>query len=154
MSTQVDHLLDVYFWPTLFLCLGIYLTTYFVRTSIEGVFPKVKTKLLWTEVCLPLGPIGMGLLFALIGKSFPWPSTVETYGVWVRLTYSGLCGIGSAWVYGRFRSTLKALAIKKLLAELAKDPEPTLTPADPSEEKFLDAKLATTTLSSKTDSLN
>ena len=131
---QLDKGFEIFLnWQTALFCLGIYFFTYVVRLFVEALVPGVKTKgttsnRLWTELFLPLGPFGTGMIVALFAKSFPWPMPVADV-MSVKIMYGLVCGGASGWFYGRFRAFMKVSAESKLgpdpaAAELPPVPAP------------------------------
>lgn len=98
-------------WQTAVLCLGIYVITYVIRTVLEFSFPNVKNSKWWTELFLPLGPIGTGALLGAFAVKFPWPVIIDgavQAELSARLMYGMICGLTSGWAYNRLRSWMKA----------------------------------------------
>lgn len=141
---QLQHGFEIFVnWQTAVFCLGIYFTTYIVRTIIEAVVPKVKvsgskTYNLWTELFLPLGPFGTGALIALFAKKFPWPMPV-TDSMSVKIFYGLICGGMSGWFYSRVRAWAGVAAdsdspqLQKIAAKLGvkpSNPPPAMTAAE------------------------
>jgi len=123
-------------WQTALFCLGIYFITYVVRLFVEALVPGAKVKgttshRLWTELFLPLGPYGTGMIIALFAKKFPWPMPV-TDVLSVKIMYGLVCGGASGWIYGRFRGFMKTGADAKLGAAPAA-PELPAAPAEAAE---------------------
>jgi len=116
---QLDKGFEIFLnWQTALFCLGIYFITYVVRLFVEALVPGVKVKgttshRLWTELFLPLGPYGTGMIIALFAKKFPWPMPV-TDAMSVKIMYGLVCGGASGWFYGRFRAFMKITAENKL----------------------------------------
>jgi hypothetical protein len=111
MST-FDKAFDAFVnWQTLVFCLGIYIVTFFLRTLVEVLFPTVKVKPVWTELFVPFGPIGTGILLAFADKKFPWPMPLAESTL-AKVFYGGICGMASGWIYARFRAWLKVAADK------------------------------------------
>jgi hypothetical protein len=107
-----DEALSVFVnWQTITFCLGIYIITYFLRIGVEYFWKGAKTSTFWSEVALPFGPIGTGLLIAMISRKFPWPMPIADT-VLGKAFYGMICGLASGWVYTRFRSWLKVAADK------------------------------------------
>jgi hypothetical protein len=96
-------------WQTALFCLGVYMLTYVVRTIVEAFWKGAKQNVLWNELGLHLGPIGTGLIIALVAKKFPWPEPLGESGA-ARMFYGLICGGASGWVYGRFRAWLNIAA--------------------------------------------
>lgn len=109
-------------WNTMMLCLGIYLTTYAIRTVTEALWKGAKTNKAWNEIFLPLGPIGTGMLFGLAAQKFPLPLPIAD-SVMAKMIYGALCGLSSAWVYSRFRSWVRATEAEKALKAEGEKPE-------------------------------
>jgi len=98
-------------WQTAVLCLGIYVITYVIRTVVEFALPNARKSKWWTELFLPLGPIGTGAILAILAVKFPWPVIVEGAAhaaLSARLMYGMICGLASGWAYNRLRSWMKA----------------------------------------------
>jgi hypothetical protein len=122
-------------WQTLLLCLGIFLGTYGIRRVVETAWSGSKTNKWWTEVLLPMGPIGTGAILGYFAKSYPWPMPVAD-NLWAKVFYGASCGLASGWVYNRFRSVLKAMATNDQVPEsvvkvLPPAPKPTEPEANP-----------------------
>ncbi len=103
---QLDSKLVDIAAQALLLCLGIFMLTYGIRKVVETAWAGAKTNKWWTEVFLPMGPVGTGVILAFVAKSYAWPDLVQD--PWSRAFYGGACGMASGWVYNRFRSILKA----------------------------------------------
>jgi hypothetical protein len=116
MPQSFDQAFDAFVnWQTLIFCLGIYFTTYVVRTVVEVFWARSKKapltdSKLWTELVLPVGPIVFGGLLALVGKKFPWPIPALSATAMGRIFYGAICGGVSGWVYSRLRAWLKVAA--------------------------------------------
>lgn len=91
--------------PTALLCLGVYVTTEAVRRVIELVWKNAKQTRFYTEILLPLGPIGNGALIALCAKQFPWPEALG-HSLSAKVMYGAICGLFSGWMYARVRKFL------------------------------------------------
>lgn len=98
-------------WQTMMFCLGIYIVTYFIRVAVEYAWKGAKNAPVWNELLLPLGPIGTGVLIALISRKFPWPMPIANT-LLGKFFYGMICGVASGWVYARFRTWLKLAAEK------------------------------------------
>ena len=119
---QLDKGFEVFAnWQTLLLCMGIFLGTYGIRRVVETAWSGAKTNKWWTEVLLPLGPIGTGAILGLFAKSYPWPMPVAD-NTWAKVFYGAVCGLASGWVYNRFRAVFKAWSSdSKLPAPVAEE---------------------------------
>lgn len=93
-------------WQTVALGLTIYVMTAGVRRVIETYRPKIVKSKWWREVFLPLGPVGNGIILALVARHFPWPEQVAG-SLSSRIMYALVCGLGCGWLYGRFRGFVK-----------------------------------------------
>lgn len=82
---------------------------------------------LWTELFLPLGPYGTGMIIALFAKKFPWPMPV-TDALSVKIMYGLVCGGASGWIYGRFRAFMN---VKKASGNSDAPPPPDAPAAEP-----------------------
>lgn len=96
-------------WQTVLFCLGIGVLVFVLRTLVEAFWQGAKTNLYWREVALPIGPVATGCLLVVVMHSFPFPLPIQDT-LAGKLFYGGLCGMSSAWVFGRFRSFLNAAA--------------------------------------------
>ena len=136
---QLDKGFEVFVnWQTAMFCLGIYFLTYIVRTIVEGGVHAVKVKgtwpyHLWTELALPLGPFGAGVLFAVLSKKFPWPMPIADV-VSAKIMYGMICGGMSGWFYSRVRAWAGVAADRKAAslhppASPDAPPDPVIPPA-------------------------
>lgn len=109
-------------WQTALFCLSIYLLTQLMRAIVENA-PTTKALAagwVWQKVLLPFGPVGAGVILAVVCKKFPWPMPVADI-MSAKLMYGAVCGILSGWVYARVRewagvpsdSTTMAFGVKK-----------------------------------------
>lgn len=115
---NLDALVQAVFNPqTLFICMAVYVITYFGRKVIEGTWKiliangtfrqTVTLDRLWNEVFLPVFPVLVGGLMGLMAKTFIWPEiTNGTRGG--RILYGAICGMFSSFVYNRIRAWLKS----------------------------------------------
>jgi hypothetical protein len=105
----MDEIFSTFINPaTIFLCLAVYATTYFVRTIVEAVWKGAKQSIYWTEIWVPLGALVNGALLGLTSM-FVWPEFLHE-SVVGRMMYGSICGLFSAFLYGRVRSWLAAKA--------------------------------------------
>lgn len=92
-------------WQTVVFCVSIFLATQFVRTLVENASVSkawAASHWTWRKLLLPFGPIGTGMLLALVAKKFPWPMPLGE-AVSSKLMYGAVCGVACAWVYARVR---------------------------------------------------
>lgn len=130
-------------WQTVVFCLGVYLLTYFIRTCVEAPAkhnPKMASLVaswVWQELWLPLGPIGTGLVLALLSKKFPWPMPLAE-SMSAKAMYGAICGLACGWMYARVRAWFGVAAdggnefAAKVLKRPASVPPPANTP-DPTD---------------------
>jgi hypothetical protein len=110
-----DKGLEIFFnWQTVVIMLSVYFATYVVRTVVEALIVSVRAPgtiayHLWNELFLHVMPFGVGLLLALVAKSFPWPEPIKDARS-AQLMVGFICGGGSAWFYGRLRAYLRVKA--------------------------------------------
>jgi len=106
----MDQLFEVFFSAqTILFCLGVYVTTFVVRRTLESTFPRVRKSHFWLEVFVPIGPIGNGALLGFFMKEFTWPEMVGT-STGGRVMFGSVCGLFSSFIYNRIRAFLKAKA--------------------------------------------
>lgn len=105
---DLDALFQAFFSPQfLFICLAVYVVTYVVRIGIRAVWKGSNTNRLWNELVVPLLPVVLGGLLGLAAKTFVWPD-LASKTVLGRVMYGAICGLFSAFIYGRVRSWLKS----------------------------------------------
>lgn len=105
--------------PMLIFCVVIYVLVQIQRTSLEMILPTVKTSKLWTDLFLPIGPCGTGVILATIFKTYPFPAIMANS--WSNRSALGIfCGIFSGYIY----KLVKAWIVKKT-------PETKSEPTDP-----------------------
>lgn len=98
-------------WQTVALGLTVYVMTAGIRRILETWKPTIRQNKWWREVFLPLGPVGNGIILAVMVRKFPWPEQVvgSTSG---RVMYALVCGLGCGWIYGRLRGVMKQHGIQ------------------------------------------
>jgi hypothetical protein len=121
---NLDDIFNAFVNPqTILICLVVYVMTFAIRTAVEALWKSASHNLLWNELFLPLGPIANGALLGLAAKTFVWPE-VAGGSLAGRMMYGAVCGLFSAFVYGRARSFAEAKASsvlgQKLPSPLAK----------------------------------
>lgn len=85
--------------PVLIFCIIVYLSTLFLRRVIELADPKVKNWSWWNVVILPFGPVGVGMIEALLISSYPFPLTLTVHGWSGRMFQGIICGCFAAGGY-------------------------------------------------------
>jgi hypothetical protein len=91
-------------WQTILFCMSVYLLTQFFRSIVEHM-PATKSfsqGWIWQTVLLPFGPVGAGMLLAVVCKKFPWPMPVSNI-LSAKLMYGAACGVGCGWVFARVK---------------------------------------------------
>lgn len=96
-------------WQTVSVGLTIYVMTSGIRRVLETWKPALKSNRWWREVFLPLGPIGNGLILAVLAGRFPWPDELGG-SLSARAMYALVCGLGCGWLYGRVRGLMGSSA--------------------------------------------
>lgn len=97
-------------WQFLVLCIGIAAVTFVIRTIIEFAIldnphmPGNRASKFWREVVLVILPIVLGVVFAAVGKSFPYPAVIsEAYS---KFLFSASAGLLSPTLYRVIRALL------------------------------------------------
>jgi len=124
----------------IYICLAVYVVTYFVRRLIEGTWKVLvetgrvrQTTLafrLWNEVCLPVLTIFVGGLMGLMAKTFVWPELTNGTRSG-RIMFGAVCGLFSAFIYNRIRAWIKSNPAK---AEEDNGLPPVATEPPPADE--------------------
>jgi hypothetical protein len=103
----LDQIFEAFFnITTIVLCLGVFLFIYCSRIIVETYWKNAKNNVFWTEIYLPIGPIAIGLLIALLAKKFPIPTELNGSGAG-RAMYGAICGMFSSFVFNRVKAFLK-----------------------------------------------
>ena len=117
---------------TVVFVLCIYILTYALRHVVRITWKGAEKNIVYTELALPLGPIGNGMILAFVVKQASFfPSTFGD-SITSKLMYGAVCGLFSGWVYSRIRSVLKARLGGK---DDSNAPVPAETKADAGAEK-------------------
>ncbi len=106
---------DILTWPTAFLLLGLYVTSFAIRRLCEAIWPTLSDKTpltraerVWDEFVLPTLPALLGLVFCLSCPPtlFAYPEVVKA--TWVSRALYGLgTGWFAAWGYRVIKGVLK-----------------------------------------------
>jgi hypothetical protein len=114
INSLAKVLFDVH---TLYLCLAVYVVTYFVRMLFEGIWKVLDAQgavkkwstlgRIWTEVVVPILPILIGGCLGLAAKTFVWPDYAVKTKL-ARVLYGAVCGLFSSFIYNRIRGWLKS----------------------------------------------
>jgi hypothetical protein len=121
MDTLLQSILS---WQFLSLCLVIFaIVKYIVRSPIEYILTRYKQQWLknklWNDVLLPVIPLIVGTIFALVAKQYPYPNITSVSG---RFVFCCAAALLSGLVYRIFKSIL----ISKVIAEPNIDDEKTI----------------------------
>ena len=107
MDTALQALLS---WQFILFCLALTSVTYVVRLVVDYILNSYKIDAkschLWVELILPILPLTLGCLGALLAKKYPYP--VEIISASGRVAF-GLCaGLLSGLVWRVVKSTIGA----------------------------------------------
>ena len=114
INSLAKTLFDVH---TLYLCLAVYVVTYFVRMLFEGIWRVLDSQgdvkklsilgRILNEVIVPVLPIFIGGCLGFAAKTFVWPDFAMSTKL-ARVLYGAICGLFSSFVYNRIRGWLKS----------------------------------------------
>lgn len=97
-------------WQFVLLALGISAITYVIRTIIEYCvlnnpkMPGNSASRFWRDFVLVLLPVALGMIFPLVGKSFPYPQIIhEAYS---RFLFGSTAGLLSPILYRVIKAML------------------------------------------------
>lgn len=93
-------------WQAVMLCLFVYGATYGIRSIVEGFSPSIASNRYWAKLAVPLMPLVMGPLLALI-PGFPWPESLGG-GMGAHALFGFVCAQFSSQVYARYKDLIKA----------------------------------------------
>lgn len=106
----MDNALNALFsWNLLLFSLGIFSLVWVIRTVVEYYIDGVEHNKLWEKLIIPLMPVLIGALVALIAKKYPYPDGLTT--VSARLMVGSVAGMLSGLVYQVITAFLKGKAI-------------------------------------------
>jgi hypothetical protein len=92
--------------PPIVFMLAIWFFTLSVRRVVRHFFPRLDEKgTLWSELVLPILPIVLGGLFAVVMHKFPFLDKLPSWGT--RAFYGCVAGGGSGVLYRVIRVVLK-----------------------------------------------
>lgn len=122
----MEKVFENFFTPSvLFFCLFVWGLVMIQRRIVEKFVTSLKTKKLWNDLFLPIGPVITGCIVALLAKKYPYPDPFNA-SLSARLFFGFVCGGASGYVY----RIIKAFLTKKeadLEKEMQKDKsEPTV----------------------------
>lgn len=97
----MDTVLQALFsWQFIIFCLAVAALTTIFRRIIEYLLINnkkfKKSSKLWRDVILPIAPIFIGVLFAIVAFGFPYPVILTISG---RFAWGLTGGLLSGWVY-------------------------------------------------------
>jgi len=114
INSLAKALFDVH---TLYLCLTVYVVTYFVRMLFEGIWRVLDAQgavkklsilgRIWSEIVVPVLPILTGGCLGFAAKTFVWPDFAMSTKL-ARILYGAVCGLFSSFVYNRIRGWIKS----------------------------------------------
>jgi len=93
-------------WMVLF-CFSVIFATFFFRKVVEGIWPKLVTTPFYRERFLPLFPLVLGAVSALLSRNFHYPEGVGEHH-FTRILYGLVFGGASGWVFKVVRSKVKS----------------------------------------------
>lgn len=117
-------------WQFVLFSLAVTALIYFVRTTAEYVVanwkPAAKQSKLWTDLLLPLLPVIVGPLTAVLVKTFPYPSGLTTTGS--RFLFGLVAGLISGLLYRVVKSLLfsKLQSLKDIGGAESEKPQDTI----------------------------
>jgi len=125
---------DILNWRTLVFTLAVFIFSLFLRRTLEALFPSLSPKTpltraqrVWEEVVLPSTPVLMGIILAVVVKSWLFPPSIVTPGS--RAVYGAVCGFFSTWGY----RIIKAVVSQKFAVDL--DKPMSMNPELPGDKK-------------------
>lgn len=102
-------------WQTLMFMLGVFVTTYVVRKTAEGVRPRLLQTKLWEDTALPILPILLGAAGGFLDKTFPFPDGLAD--VWARVRFGAVCGFMSAHTFSIINALLAQRGVQVPVVE-------------------------------------
>lgn len=110
-------------WQTVVLALGIFVTTYVIRTLVQSFWKDWRHNVLYNELVLHLLPVAVALLVAIFAKKFPWPNEALLTSASARCFYACFVGLTCGLFYGRVRAAIGVIG-DKAVAAASVVPEP------------------------------
>lgn len=92
-------------WQFLLFALGMFAITWFIRTVVEYIFPKIIGATLWEKLVLPAMPSIFGGIIAYFAKAYPYPDGLVSTSA--RLMFGCVAGMFSGLVYQVVKGMLK-----------------------------------------------
>lgn len=113
MEQLSSQLLGQFFsLPTVIFIVGIGAIVMLVRRIVERTAPRVIASTWWPEVFLPLFPVVLGVVIALVAKQYPYPE-VFAKAASARAFYGLVGGFFSSKIYRLIWVAVKKYAISK-----------------------------------------
>lgn len=108
-TASVETIWEVFVNPqTVVFVLCIYIMTYAIRRVVKVAWKGSEASHLYTEVLLPLAPIGNGMILAwLVKQASFFPATFGD-SMTSKMMYGAVAGLFSGWAYSRIRSFVKS----------------------------------------------
>ncbi len=109
-------LLALFTWQFILFCLAVFGLTFLFRKIGEYLFANVgfltKESKIWRDLILPVLPIVVGIVFALIAKSYPYP--IDMHASSARMAWGLSGGLLSGLGYRIINSFLTSFILSKL----------------------------------------
>lgn len=113
MEQLSSQLLGQFFsLPTVIFIVGIGAIVLLVRRVVERLVPRVIITTWWPELFLPLLPVVLGVVIALVAKQYPYPEVFAKAGS-ARAFYGLVGGFFSSKIYRIIWVAVKKYAISK-----------------------------------------
>lgn len=91
------------FWnyQSVLISIVLFLVTEALRRFVQSTWKGWRRSKLYTEFGLWIAPVGNGVIFGHLAKTFPWPPGLTD--PWSRATYCMVLGLFCGAVYGRIK---------------------------------------------------
>lgn len=107
MDTLLQAILS---WQFLIFCLAIFAITFVLRTIVEYFISNytsfTKEAKLWNQVVLPILPILIGAVSAVLAKQYPFPE--DLHSISGRLAFGLVAGLSCGPVYKLYNALLSS----------------------------------------------
>lgn len=92
-------------YQSILVILVLYAVTEGLRRLVQSSWKNWRRSKLYTEFGLWVAPVGNGMIFGHVAKSFPWPPGLTD--PWSRATYCMVLGLFCSAVYGRIKKLVE-----------------------------------------------